>query len=250
MRTTDLSQTSIQLLALAGFVLAPFANAGFKITASIQHAQKKLPLHLYFEKSKVRLDTPSPVDATQEYRVLFDSQTETLSYIDGKKKTFMQMPVVQMQMLADLALRMQQPKGKAPPPKKSPAFSFKNLSKSKKVGPWTCQIFEIQADKKKMGDLCAAPLKDIGMTQGDLQPLQKLSRSLRPLMKFAPEGTEYPEYLWEKVEELGLTLEANSPDPRTGQPSTFIITAIDKKTMPTDTFSVPPGYAQQGILKQ
>jgi|GEM_PF-6866213 len=235
----------IQMAFLASAAVASGAT-GVKITANITQSKNKLPLHLFFEKMKVRLDSPAPNDPGQTYRIFYDAQTENLSYVDNKKKTFLTMPVAQMEMLASLALKIQQ-RGKPAEPKAD--VNFKDTGKTKKIAQWTCKIYEILRDKKKVGDLCAAPLKDVGLTKADILPMQKLSRALEPLVKVAPGNSSVPDYLWKKIEEMGLTLEATGIDPKSGETSTFLVSAIERPILPADTFSIPPGYTPQALIK-
>jgi hypothetical protein len=240
-------RTQLIILGLAQMAFSASGATGVKITANITQSKNKLPLHLFFEKTKVRLDSPAPNDPSQTYRIFYDAQTENLSYVDNKKKTFLTMPVAQMEILASLALKLQQ-RGK-PAESKAADVTFKDTGKTKKISQWTCKIFEIHRDKKKMGDLCAAPLKDVGLTKTDILPMQKLSRALEPLVKVAPGNSSVPDYLWKKIEEMGLTLEANGIDPKSGETSTFLVSAIERPTLPADTFSIPPGYTPQALIK-
>lgn len=237
------------LIQMAFVASAPVAlgATGVKITANITQAKNKLPLHLFFEKMKVRLDSPAPNDPSQTYRIFYDAQTETLSYVDNKKKTFLTMPVAQMEILATLALKLQE-RGK--PAETKPAdVNFKATGKSKKISQWTCKVFEIYRNQKKAGELCAAPLKDVGLTKADILPMQKLSRALEPLVKVAPGNSSVPDYLWKKIDEMGLTLEATGIDPKSGETSTFLVSSIERPVLAADTFSIPPGYTPQALIK-
>ncbi len=240
-------RTQLIILGLAQMAFSALGATGVKITANITQSKNKLPLHLFFEKTKVRLDSPAPNDPSQTYRIFYDAQTENLSYVDNKKKTFLTMPVAQMEILASLALKLQQ-RGK-PAEAKAADVTFKDTGKTKKVSQWNCKVFEIHRERKKVGDLCAAPLKDVGLTKADILPMQKLSRALEPLVKVAPGNSSVPDYLWKKIEEMGLTLEANGIDPKSGETSTFLVSAIERPTLPADTFSIPPGYTPQALIK-
>lgn len=240
----------VNLLALS---LATPVLAGVKLVGELHQASQKLPLSLYLEKTKVRMDSQSPTDATQKHRLIFDAATDNLAYLDDKRKTVLQMPVAQLEMFASLAAKLQNKGGmKIQGPNRTPkqTITFKSTTRTKKIGKWNCKIHELYRQKTKLGEICTAPLSEVGLTKADMAPLQKLSASLKPLVAAAPGGApDYPDYLWDRLEELGITLEANSTDPATKKTHRFLMSSVSKENIAESNFAVPADYKPMGFGK-
>lgn len=236
------------VVPLWGLFIASQSFGGIKISSFVEQEQKKLPLTFYLEKSNLRIDLPdatgqTPRGAPARHRVIFDSATNQLTYLDASKKSMLRMPLGQLELFAQMAMKLQRPKssGSAGPADSEP-YSSQDLKKTKKVGRWTCNRHQVVRGKTQMGEICTASLDTLQLNKTDLVPLTQLARSIRPLMHFSPQQKKYPDFIWDRIQELGFAVEATSTA-HSGHPAaTYQVTNIERQNVAAAVFEAPPDY--------
>ena len=154
---------------------------------------------------KMRADVTGPNGPTT---VVFDGAKQVLYMINTDRKTYSEMTKAEAeQMGAQLSGAMAQMqealkgmppeqraqveammKGRGIPGVGAPAAktSYKKGG-TQRVGKWTCDVYEIQANEQRTGELCTVNPQVLGFTPADLAVSRQLADFLRSIL---PQGAE------------------------------------------------------------
>jgi hypothetical protein len=177
-------------------------------------------------------------------RMRIDNGDWAVIYLPKEKISYFLVPSARKYF--DIDLPVDQGQGKASEAQ-SPHLTITKTGKTDKVGGWTCQELHVTAQHAVDRDLCVVPLRDIGITDEDLDVFQRFARTSqgRQGLPFDTVGLISDEEEIRRQTGIdGFAVREVSYNTK-GKPALITTySTVEHKRISAKTFEIPAGYTK------
>ena len=244
------------MFCVASMTAVP-ALAGTVITSQTSGPQEAAGKSVvYIEPDKVRMEAPHEV-------TIFRADQNVAYMLSPAKKTFTRLTPEKMKEMAaaieKARAQMAEQLKSMPPAQRAqiekmmpggmsaepPKLSFKKAGGSGTVGKWSCEKIEQLANGEPQAKLCVVKMGELGLTEADLAPLQRLSAFMAQAAAQGPGATAAmdPQALEKAVGYPAFAVQMEIPAAKIATTTA----TVEKKAVAADLFEVPAGYKEEAM---
>ena len=245
-------------LVVCGFLLATGpAFAGTVITSETSGPKETAGKSVvYIEPDKVRIESPNEI-------TIFRADQNVAYIVTPAKKKFMRLTSEKMKEMAaemEKARAQMAEQLKTMPPAQraqiekmmpggmtaeAPKFSFRKAGGGGTVGKWSCERIEQLANDEPQAKLCVVRMAELGLSEADLAPLQRLSAFMAQAapQTAATNAAMDPQALEKAVGYPAFAVQMEIPAAKIETTTK----AVEKKAVGADLFEIPAGYKEEAM---
>lgn len=250
----------MRTLLVSLWLISGTAFAGITMQMERTVGDKTVPSTMRFEGHKVRIDFTSTVNGATGF-VLWDGEARTLTTTRTKEKEYIRVDEASLKAQREAAkAKMEEFKArqkamldKLPPDQRARAeeiftkqtpetpaapqpTTFTSLKKSKKVGSWDCDVYEVKRGNYT-SESCMVPWKKSPVSQADLEELRAIGdfSGLEAQNEFTQDLKQFP----------GFPIETVSEGPM-GK-SVVTLKEVKKGAIDAKDFTVPADFTEKKL---
>ena len=133
-----------------------------------------------------------------------------------------------------------------------PPIAYRRLGQTKKVGGWSCEMFEQEVGGRRQAEFCAARLSEVGLARADLKAFQDFfdftQKALPPVARRHAAMVNF-DALSKAAGYDAIPLEVAVYD-NGRQVSHSVVRQVERSDIPPATFELPSGYTKQEITRR
>jgi len=260
-------QLPTAVLAMIGLAFASVAAAadGVHVTSRRTSGGETTSEQIQFDKDHLRVDSLA-ADGHITRTMIFDGAKQVIWNIEPGSKTYTEMTKQDLEQLSaqmsQMAAQMEERLKELPPDRRAqveqmmrgrgmaaaPAKPEYHKTGTDRVGKWSCDTYEREANGAKENEVCAAGAAALGLTPADLNVLTEMQTFVKGVLPpgMADRGVGIGNEQMQGFPGIPL----RRVDFSHGQEqSRTEVTEVTRQAIPAATFELPTGYTKKPLME-